>query len=133
MADLVSSQTLHLVELFRGQLREVRFPDADAERLGASIDAVLAANDLVAHAEAALEAAREALGMKQQALVQETERTLAYARVYAADRPELQAALDAMPTSRSTAKKPVGRPRKSSPRPSKSGSDLSADTASAAE
>lgn len=118
MADLVPSLTLHLVELFRGPLREVRFPDADAERLGASIDAVLAANDLVDHAERALEAAREALIEKQKTVAQETERALAYARIYAAERPELRSALEAIPSrARVPGKRPVGRPRKSTARP----------------
>ncbi len=115
MAELVPSLTLHLVELFRGPLREVRFPDADAERLGNSIDAVLAANDLVAHAEAALEAAREALVEKQKTVAQETERALAYARIYAAERPELRSALEAIP-GRAPAKRAAGRPRKSTVR-----------------
>ena len=112
MAELVPSLTLHLVELFRGPLRDVRFPDADADRLGASVDAVLAANDLLAHAEAALAAAREALVDKQRLAAEETERTFAYARVYALTHPDVQTALDAVPSKVASGKRAVGRPRK---------------------
>lgn len=109
--SLIPLATRSLLELFQGPLRDVHFPDADAERLEASVDAVMRANDAVTHAEAALAEAREALAEKQRCVAHETERTLAYARIYASERPELRTALDAV-TMPSTARRPVGRPRK---------------------
>lgn len=92
----IAPATLALVDLFEGPLRDVRFPDAGAERLGLALDAVAIAEGAVAHAEAALEAARAVLAEKERTVTQETERTLAYARIYAQDHPALQSALDAL-------------------------------------
>ena len=107
--DLLSPSTRALLELFQGPLREVRFPDADAERLDSAVDAVKTASAAVARAEAELVAAREMLAEKQRTAAQETERALAYVRVYAADRPDIRDALEAL-TQRPTVRR--GRPRK---------------------
>lgn len=109
--SLIPHATRSLLELFQGPLRDVHFPDAGAERLEASIDAVTRANDNVVRAETALAEAREDLAEKQRCVAHETERTLAYARIYAADRPELRTALDTV-SMPSTTRRPVGRPRK---------------------
>lgn len=111
MSELLPPLTVHLLDLFQGPLRDVRFPDADGERLAAAVEAAGAASDALARAEAAVEAARAVLSDKQRVVAQETERTLAYARIYAADRPDLRAALDAVPT-RSPTRRGPGRPRK---------------------
>lgn len=111
MSDLLPPLTVHLLDLFQGPLRDVRFPDADGERLGAAVEAAAAANEALARAEAAVEAARNVLADKQRVVAQETERTLAYARVYAAERPDLRAALEAVTTRPPTRRGP-GRPRK---------------------
>ena len=103
--------TVQLLDLFHGPLRDVRFPDADAERLGAAVDAVAAAGDALAHAEAAVEAARSVVADKRRIVAQETERALAYVRVYATDRPDLRAALEAL-TARPPTRRGRGRPRK---------------------
>ena len=126
MTDLIPVLTLHVLDLFRGPLQDVRFPDADSERLTASVDAVIAANDLVTHAQAALDAARDALAEKQRLVAQETERTIAYARIYAAERPDLRAAIDAASES-SAPRRTRGRPRKVAPPPPSS--DVSASAA----
>ncbi len=119
MTALVPPLTAHLLDLFHGPLRDVRFPDADAERLQSALDASAVAFDAVAKAEAAVEVARASLAEKQRVVAQETERTLAYARVYAAERPELRAALDAVPAtpSRAPARRGPGRPRKAAAAP----------------
>jgi hypothetical protein len=111
MSDALPPLTVHLLDLFQGALRDVRFPDADGERLGAAVDAAAAANEALLRAEAEVEAARKVVIEKQRIVAQETERTLAYARVYAADRPDLRAALDAV-TTRAPARRGPGRPRK---------------------
>jgi len=113
MVDLPPN-TRNLLDMFHGPLRDVRFPDADADRLEAAIDAVNIAAVALAQAEAALAAAREALGEKQRLVTHETDRALAYVRVYAADRPDLRAALDAI-TSEPAARRGRGRPRKVRP------------------
>jgi hypothetical protein len=132
MLDLPPA-TAHLVELFRGPLRDVRFPDADAERLGAAIDASTAAQGALADAEAAVEAARVVVAEQQRLLAQETEKTLAYARIYAAERTDLRAALDAIPTPASV-RRGRGRPRKlRAPRTSSANEANEANEATAAE
>ena len=107
-----STLTSQLLDLFQGPLRDVRFPDADGERLGAAVDAAVAAAEAVVRAEAALETARAALVDKERVVATETDRALAYARVYAADRPDLRAAIDAATARPVTAKRGRGRPRK---------------------
>ncbi len=110
----IPPRTTQLLELFHGPLRDVRFPDADGERLLAAVEVAQIAHDAVARAELAVETARTALAEKERAIAQETDRALAYARVYAADRPDLRAALD-MVTATIGAGKPSrrgpGRPR----------------------
>jgi len=107
-----STLTSQLLDLFQGPLRDVRFPDADGERLGAAVDAAVAAGEAVVRAEAALEAARAVLVEKERVVAHESDRALAYARVYAADRPDLRAAIDAATARPATAKRGRGRPRK---------------------
>lgn len=107
--DLLSSSTRALLELFQGPLRDVRFPDADADRLDTAVDAVKTASVAVARAEAELVAVREMLAEKQRAAASETERTLAYVRIYAAERPEIRDALEALTTRPSVRR---GRPKK---------------------
>ena len=114
MVDLPPN-TRHLLDLFHGPLlRDVRFPDADADRLEAAIEAANVAALALAQAEVALAAARTALGEKQKLVTHETDRALAYVRVYAVDRPDLRAALDALATRPPTRRGP-GRPRKAVP------------------
>jgi hypothetical protein len=112
MNDLLSPLTLHLLELFTapdGALRDVRFPDADGERLTVAVEEARVAREALARAEAAVDAARATLAEKQRAIAHQTERTLAYTRIYAADRPELRAAIDAVAALQARG---PGRPRK---------------------
>lgn len=109
MAENLPALTVHLLDLYKGPLRDIRFPDADEARLNDTIDLVTEARAALARAEMAVEAARALLEEKHRVLAHETERTLAYARVFAEQRPDLQAALDALP-------RPTrGRPRKARP------------------
>ena len=111
MHENIPAPTAHLLDLYRGPLRDIRFPDADEARLAAAIDTVAEARAALMRADLAVAAAAAVLRDKEHALAQETERTLAYARIFAADRPELAAALDAMPASHPQ-KRTRGRPRK---------------------
>lgn len=101
--------TERVLELFRGPLKSVRFPDLDASTLDVVVSAVDDARIAVASAEASLEAARRALEEKEDALVRESERALAYAKIYAAERPELRDAIDA---AAEPVRRGPGRPRK---------------------
>ncbi|MDP9034015.1 MAG: hypothetical protein M3O50_04365 [Myxococcota bacterium] len=92
---------LHTVlELFETSLAGVRFPDVDAQTLGRLAAEVEAAAEAVAVAQAALDTARRALLERQDALYQQAQRGLAYARVYAENDEALSARLDAIALSR---------------------------------
>ena len=113
MSDpLVPPITRQLLDLFDGPLRDVRFPDADVERLSRAVEEVREVHEALVRAELAVAAAREALADKQLAVAKQTERTVAYARIYAADRPELLATIEALSTP---APRGRGRPRKHAP------------------
>jgi hypothetical protein len=107
---IVSPLTRNVLDLFGGPLREVRFPDADVDRLSRAVDEAEAAHETLVRAELAVQAAREALAEKRQAVDKQTERTMAYARIYAADRPELLTALESLTTP--PPRRGRGRPRK---------------------
>jgi len=120
-----------LLELFNSSLADVRFADLDARALSVLASEAHAAAEVVAAAEASLEAAREALQEKQEALLNNAQRALAYARVYAESDESLSAQLDAVTLPRAArrpragdalvlsaspepvpASRPRGRPRK---------------------
>ncbi len=118
-----------LLELFRTSLAEVRFADLDGTSLARCAEEVEAAAVSLASAQLTLDAARQALQDKQEALLQRAQRALAYARVYAETDESLARQLDAValprPARRSRvedalvlsaepqpAPRPRGRPRK---------------------
>ncbi len=126
-----------LLDLFAHSLAEVRFGDLDAATLTSVAAEVTAAAEEVAAAEAALETARAALAARQETLLVQANRALAYARVFAeADEP-LLARVNAIVLPRSprkprldtvfsaaaatgtdpelAARRPRGRPRKIAP------------------
>ena len=85
-----------LVALFDGPLSEVRFPEVDGAALkeqAASVEA--AVRDVEAAAQVWAEAKR-AVDARLEVLLQKAQRALAYARVYAEDKPELDATLAAL-------------------------------------
>jgi hypothetical protein len=109
MDDLISPLTRHVLELFAGPLRDVRFPDADVEQLSRAVDEARCAHEALVRAQLSVDAAREALAEAQRGIGKQTERTVAYARIYAADRPELLASLDVVTEA---PRRGRGRPRK---------------------
>ncbi|MDB4944021.1 MAG: hypothetical protein JWP97_3555 [Labilithrix sp.] len=111
---MLPEATTRLLELYRGPLRDVRFPDADEGRLHASIDSMQAAQDALTQAELAVDAARSALRDQTEMVRQQTERAFAYARIYADGRPELREALDAATEATKPARRGPGRPKKAS-------------------
>ena len=114
MTENLPSLTRGLVELFEGPLRDVRFPDADLDGLTRAIDEAKNARDALIRAELALQAARQCLDDQTALIARRTERGLAYARIYAAERPELLEAVEALAGGATTAapSRPRGRPRK---------------------
>src|SRR5580658_3696475 len=72
-----------LLDLFMSCLADVRFADVDGLTLARHAAEVEAANDAVAAAQLALDATRETLQEKLDALLHQAQRALAYARVYA--------------------------------------------------
>ncbi|HSY25147.1 MAG TPA: hypothetical protein VK841_23640 [Polyangiaceae bacterium] len=72
-----------ILALFTTSLVDVRFADVDGPTLAHLAADVETAAESVAAAQAALDAARETLQTRQDALLQHAQRALAYARVYA--------------------------------------------------
>ena len=118
-----------LLDVFSTALADVRFADVDAQALARSASDVEAAADVVATAQSALDAARQALDERQDALFVQAQRALAYARVYAETDEALSTQLDAVSLPRAVRRsradealvlsaepqsspRPRGRPRK---------------------
>lgn len=91
-----------LLELFSTDLRDVRFADMDSQTLVRLAGEVRAAADAVMTAQAALDCARQALDEHQEILLQQSQRALAYARIYADGNDALSTRLDGVALPRST-------------------------------
>ena len=94
--DPVPEGVRELLELFRGPLEAVSFPDVDGAVLEERCNALRAAEAEVSGLFAALEAAQTKLSDERTALEKCAERGLAYARVFASDNEELVLKLDAL-------------------------------------
>jgi hypothetical protein len=124
-----------VLDLFATDLSDVRFGDLDAPALARLASDVQAASEVVVAAQLALDVARAALHERQETLLQQAQRALAYARVYAESDVALTARLDAISLPRTSrrarseasgaaseslvltsetepARRPRGRPRK---------------------
>ncbi len=121
-----------VLDLFSTELAGVRFGDVDAQTLFQATAAVETAATEVATLEASFADARARLQERQDALLQQVHRAVAYARVYAEADAELSARLEAIALPRSprrprsdasapssvpaepqAERRPRGRPRKS--------------------
>ena len=131
MTSPIPAPIQSVLELFATSLADVRFADVDAEVLARVAGDVEEAAGILEAAQAALDAAREGLQEKQDALLQQAQRALAYARVYAETDESLSARLEAITLPRAPrrsraedalvlsadaqpAPRPRGRPRKAS-------------------
>lgn len=94
--DPISPALRALLGLFATDLDTVQFPDTGLDVLEAATQQVKACAEAVSRAQVALETARRALNESQEALLQKGQRALAYARVYAEERPELAQKLEAI-------------------------------------
>ncbi|MDH5490490.1 MAG: hypothetical protein OEY14_00805 [Myxococcales bacterium] len=102
------------LELYRGPLREIRFPDLDRSRLEAQVEAIRREHELVEEARIGLERAERALEAELRGASELSERALAYARVYAQGHPELDESLAAIDRRTGAARREPGRTRGSS-------------------
>jgi len=94
--DPISPAMRALLEVFSTELSEVKFPDMDTEVLEEAAGRVKAQAEAVARAQAALEAARQALADSQDTLLQKGQRALAYARVFAEEDIDLSMKVEAI-------------------------------------
>lgn len=94
VADPIPPSVKALVELFKNELSAVTFPGVDGALLEQLIADVQKYTDAVNKAEAALEAARVSLRESEEVLTIKSQKALAYARVYAEDRPEIASKVD---------------------------------------
>jgi len=83
-----------VLDLFADPLRDLRFADVDATTLGELAASTEAAAEVVLAAETELARARRALQDRQDALLLQAQRALAYARVYAESDPGLAERLE---------------------------------------
>ncbi len=129
----IPSHVQTVLDLFATHLPDVRFGEVDAQSLARVASEVEAAAGVVTTAQAAVDSARATLIERQESLLQQVQRALAYARVYAEADPELTARLEAVTLPRGArrarsegaggdalvltsepqaGKRPRGRPRK---------------------
>ncbi len=99
--DAIPSPIQTALDLFETALAEVRFADIDAKTLARAAADVQAIAAVVATAQASLDSARCALQERQNALYEQVQRALAYARVYAENDDELSERLNAIPLPQS--------------------------------
>ena len=100
----ISAGVQAVIELFAGDLAQLKFPDVDQGVLGDAAARVSTQAETVAAAEAALATAREALSDAQETLLGKCQRALAYARVYAEEDRDLLRKLETINLPRSRAK-----------------------------
>ncbi len=94
VANPISPSVKALVELFKNELSTVAFPGVDIAILEQLIADVQTYSDAVTKAEAALDAARTSLRETEETLTVKSQKALAYAKVYAEDKPEIAAKID---------------------------------------
>jgi hypothetical protein len=105
-SDPISPALQDLLKLFGEELATVKFPDLDRKVLEEAAGRVKEKAVELAHAQAALEAARQALYESQEALLQKGQRALAYARIFAEENAELSEKLEAISLPRPARKAP---------------------------
>jgi len=92
----ISTPVQTVLDLFATDLADVRFGDVDSKMLAGLASDVQAAAEAVASAQALLDDARSKLQERQDALLQQAQRALAYARVYAEADAALSARIEAI-------------------------------------
>jgi hypothetical protein len=119
--DPVSPFARAVLELFREDLRKIRFPDLDHDSLASAAEELRAAQLEVECVESALAAARDVVRERERQLNAQAARGISYARIYAAGNLALGARItqiDLLTPESASAPAPSprkrGRPRKDS-------------------
>jgi hypothetical protein len=99
--DAIPTPIRAALSVFETALADVSFADIDAETFARTVAEVTALADAVASAQAALDSAKNALQERQEVLLGQVQRAMAYARVYAEDDEALMQRLNAIPLPRS--------------------------------
>src|ERR1017187_3942129 len=94
--DTIPASVQAALELSETALADVRFANLDAKTLARTAADVHAVASVVASAQAALDSARCALQERQEVLLEQVQRAIAYARVYAENDEALSQRLDAI-------------------------------------
>jgi hypothetical protein len=94
--DAIPTPIQAILDLFNTTLSDVRFADLDAKTLARLASEVRSAAEVTLSAQAALTSARDALQERQEALLQQVQRAVAYARVYAETDEALAERIDAI-------------------------------------
>ena len=94
--DCIPGFAREVLALFAGPFAEVRFPDLDSALLERHAGLVEAAHGEVVRIEEELAEARARVNDQAQALTLVAQRALAYARIYAEGKPELEARVAAV-------------------------------------
>lgn len=110
-----------LLDLFSASLADVRFPDVDAQALARAAAEVTESAAAVDAASAALDDARAALALRQDTLLRQAQRAVAYARVYAENDDALSAQLEAITLPRAPRKPKADLPAEASEPPRRRG------------
>jgi len=129
--DPVAPFSRAILELYRDELRQVRFPDLDHDSLVAAAEELNAAQLEVECIEAALASARELVRERARELSAQATRGLSYARIFAAGNSALSqriAQIDLLAPERAAANaaapaKKRGRPRLDARELSQEGAD----------
>jgi hypothetical protein len=95
-----------LLDIFTTSLADLRFGDIDGQTLALSASDVESAASAMAAAQVALDAARETLQERQDALLRQAQRALAHARVHAEGDESLSGRLEAVTLPRPAARRP---------------------------
>jgi len=83
-----------LVDIFGRELADLRFGDLNSKDLAHLVTEVEAATDAVTAAQSALDAARAKLLERQESMLLQAQRALAYARIYAESNDALRTQLE---------------------------------------
>jgi hypothetical protein len=101
MIDPIPSAVQEIVDLFVSEFASLKFGDLEPTSLAAASEEVKTLAADMTRAEAELENTRALLAEKRDGLLQKAQRALAYARVYAENRPELASRLERIALPRS--------------------------------
>ncbi|AKF09471.1 hypothetical protein [Sandaracinus amylolyticus] len=88
--DPVPALAREILDLYRGPLTDVRFPDLDRAILETAEAELIEAQRTLEAAERALEAARAVVAERTATLTAKAQRGLSYAKVFTEDQPELR-------------------------------------------